>query len=69
MIEGVKSLNELVYEAMALASMCWSETPKGVFDDVKAKQIAELLIRNLKAREVFLGLTISDQIDKSVIKK
>ena len=37
-------LEEKVYMAIGQASMCWSETPKGVFDDSQAKKIAEDLI-------------------------
>ena len=32
-----------IYEAIGEASMCWKETPKGVFDDVKAKAIGDKL--------------------------
>lgn len=32
-----------IYEAIGEASMCWKETPKGVFDDVKAKAIGDEL--------------------------
>lgn len=32
-----------IYEAIGEASMCWKETLKGVFDDVKAKAIGDEL--------------------------
>ena len=32
-----------VYEALGAASMCWSETPHGVFDSVRAAEIGEAL--------------------------
>jgi hypothetical protein len=44
-------LETLVFEALGQASMCWSETPKGVFDSEQAKKIGENLIAAIKARE------------------
>lgn len=37
-------LEELVYLVVGRASMCWSEIPRGVFNDTEAKKIAEELI-------------------------
>lgn len=42
---------ELIMVAMGEASMCWSETPKGVFDSTKAKQIGEKLLQDIKEGE------------------
>jgi len=42
-----EELQEKVFQALGEASMCWSETPKGVFDSTKAKEIGEQLIRDL----------------------
>ncbi len=39
---------KLVMEALGEASMCWSETPKGVFDSTKAREIGERLLAALK---------------------
>ena len=42
----LKQMNDFqkkIYEAIGEASMCWKETPKGVFDDVKAKAIGDEL--------------------------
>lgn len=36
-----------IYEALGEASMCWNETPKGVFDSTKAKEIGDRLIKLL----------------------
>lgn len=36
-----------IYQALGQASMCWSETPKGVFDGTKANEIGEELIKQL----------------------
>lgn len=35
------NLKEIIYTAIGQASMCWSETPKGVFDDREATKVAE----------------------------
>ncbi len=39
---------KLIMIAIGEASMCWSETPKGVFDSSKAKQIGEKLLQDIK---------------------
>ena len=39
---------EKIMQAIGEASMCWSETPKGVFDSTKAKQIGEKLLQDIK---------------------
>lgn len=38
----------LIGEALGEASMCWSETPKGVFQSERAQAILEKLIEDLK---------------------
>lgn len=38
------TIENRIYEALGEASLCWSETPKGVFDDVKAKEIGDQLV-------------------------
>jgi hypothetical protein len=35
----IKSLKSEVFEALGAASMCWSETPKGIFDSSEALRI------------------------------
>ncbi len=37
-------IREQVFMAVGEASMCWSETPKGVFDSTRASQIAERIL-------------------------
>ncbi len=39
---------ELIMTALGEASMCWSETPKGVFDSDKAIAIGEKLLQDIK---------------------
>lgn len=43
----MKTLENKVFEALGEASMCWSETPKGVFDSTKAREIGDRLMRNI----------------------
>lgn len=40
-------LREIILEALGQASMCWSETPKGVFDSEKVKGIAGVLLYDI----------------------
>lgn len=40
---GEDNFEELVGIAIGEASMCWSETPKGVFDSTRAAEIAAKL--------------------------
>jgi hypothetical protein len=37
-------IKEQVYMAIGEASMCWSETPNGVFNSTRASQIAERIL-------------------------
>ena len=39
----------LITTAIGEASMCWSETPKGVFDCERAKRIGEKLLADIKS--------------------
>jgi len=41
-------LEELVFQALGEASMCWSERPKGVFDSDYAKEVGERLVADIK---------------------
>lgn len=43
-----KKEQQLIFQALGEASMCWSETPKGVFDSTRAKEIGEKLCKNLE---------------------
>lgn len=49
------SLKEFLGQAIGEASMCWSETPKGIFDSTKASKIVDNLIRNLEADNLFIN--------------
>jgi len=41
---GHLPLEEAVFQALGYASMCWSETPTGVFDSTAAKSAGDALI-------------------------
>lgn len=49
-LDILNNWEELIMTAIGEASMCWSETPKGVFDSTKAKQIGEKLLQDIKAK-------------------
>lgn len=40
-------MTTLVYESIGEASMCWTETPKGVFDSDRAKNIGDRLMNEI----------------------
>jgi hypothetical protein len=42
-------LRELVFMSLGEASMCWSETPGGTFDDIHASRIGERLMSAIEA--------------------
>jgi len=48
-LDVLNDWKSLIMEAIGAASICWSETPKGVFDSTKALQIGEKLFENIKA--------------------
>lgn len=50
--DRAETLNELVFQALGAASMCW-ETPEGagVFDSTRAKAIGDEVVARLRARE------------------
>lgn len=39
-----EELKEKVFQSLGQASMCWSETPKGVFESDRAVQIGDELM-------------------------
>lgn len=42
--DEVFTLENAVFQALGAASMCWSETPTGVFDSERAKEIGDRLV-------------------------
>lgn len=43
----MEKLQEKIYQALGQASVCWSETPTGIFDEKEANKIAENLINEI----------------------
>ena len=42
---------DVVFQGLGEASVCWSETPKGVFDSTKAKEIGETIMALFKDQD------------------
>src|SRR5580698_10021731 len=47
--DGTLKLENAIFQAIGAASVCWTETPSGVFDSDKAKIIADKLIAEIKS--------------------
>jgi len=47
-----KEQKSLIFQALGEASMCWSETPKGVFDSNNAERIGNELIKALASHPI-----------------
>ena len=50
----MENLRQFLGEAVGEASMCWSETPKGIFDSTKASEIVDSLVKQLEADTTFI---------------
>ena len=48
-LDILNNWEESIMTAMGEASMCWSETPKGVFDSTRALQIGKKLLEDIKS--------------------
>jgi hypothetical protein len=48
----MSELENKIYDALGRVSMCWSETPKGVFDDTGARNIGDKLTAWINANYV-----------------
>uniref|UniRef100_A0A6M3KCB3 Uncharacterized protein n=2 Tax=viral metagenome TaxID=1070528 RepID=A0A6M3KCB3_9ZZZZ len=48
-LDILNNWEELIMTAIGEASMCWTETPKGVFDSTRASQIGKKLLEDLKS--------------------
>lgn len=49
----MSNLTTKVFEALGSASMCWSETPKGIFDSTKAAEIGDALMEIILGERTF----------------
>ena len=56
-------VEEPFYQALGAASMCWSETPKGIFDSTRAKEIGDKLLELLGHPQTnpYAGVLLSPQ--------
>lgn len=41
---SLERIEQVVFQAIGAASTCWSETPTGVFESTRAKQIGDDLV-------------------------
>src|SRR6266851_1721416 len=55
--EIMDKLKEIVFQGLGEASMCWSETPKGVFDSDRAKRVGDEIMQAIE--EEMSGKTIT----------
>jgi hypothetical protein len=44
----MNNIEQRINEIIGEASMCWSETPTGVFDSEKASKLAEEIMTHIK---------------------
>jgi hypothetical protein len=44
------TLEEIVFQALGHASMCWNPRPEGLFDSEEASRTGNELLRTLRAR-------------------
>lgn len=44
----LENINTSICMAIGMASMCWEEIPKGTFKDARAKEIADMLMRDVE---------------------
>jgi hypothetical protein len=45
--DGTLTRQAAIFQALGAASVCWSETPSGIFDSTRAKEIGEKLLAEL----------------------
>lgn len=67
-MEEPKTLKTKVFEALGEVSMCWSETPKGIFDSTNAERIGNELIKEIDSYVNNL-YSKSNLIDKNISVK
>lgn len=46
------TLHEAVFQAVGAASMAWTETPTGIFDEVWARVVGDRLVEAIRSGEV-----------------
>jgi hypothetical protein len=50
MFADCDSVEEIVFQAVGAASVCWEEAPTSVFDSTQAKQVAEDALAEIRRR-------------------
>ena len=58
-------IEKLVFEALGEASMCWSETQKGIFDSNKATEIGNRLTQAIQALSQSEWVSVEDRLPKN----
>lgn len=58
----MNKLEKLIAQSVGEASMCWSETPNGIFDSAKANHISNMIMVNIQA---YYGKNDSFELDLS----
>lgn len=61
----MNKLEKLVFESIGQASMCWSETPTGIFDEKQATEIAKKLISDLGLEKMADAICFGNSIGKN----
>lgn len=46
--EAIAKFRESLFMGLGMASMCWSETPKGVFESTRALEIGNSIMNDLE---------------------
>lgn len=66
-----KTLQNKVFEALGEASMCWSETPTGVFNSLKATKIGEKLMEDIynEVKKTALAFAEDRRIEREILLK
>lgn len=50
--DGTLSLESAIFQAIGAASVCWEETPTGVFNSTLAKEVGERLVKAITEGEL-----------------
>jgi hypothetical protein len=61
----MNKLEKIIYTAIGQASMCWSETPTGVFDEKLANEIAKKLVEDLGLEKMADAISFGNAIGKN----
>lgn len=48
LFDDAKTIEELIFQALGAASVCWDSVPSGVFDSTHAKEIGDEVVARIK---------------------